>query len=187
MVATLTRTSFAQRNADADRLGRTVQPLQKLLRQLGEVIRRLNDAQYTQKPVGVVESSVGAHVRHCLDHVRALLASTHSQQISYDHRDRGTAVETSRCGALAAIDEMVAELSALRSDVIDRPLRMSVMMSSNDEPIIITTTFGRELAYTLMHTVHHNALVATMVRTLGGWLPDRFGYAPSTQKHLNQR
>ena len=48
-------------------------PLIRLLEQLADVIGRLTESQYAQKPVGVVESSVGGHVRHCLDHVRALI------------------------------------------------------------------------------------------------------------------
>ena len=46
------------------------QPLIALLQQLADVVDRLDDGQYVQKPVGVVPSSVGGHVRHCLDHVR---------------------------------------------------------------------------------------------------------------------
>ena len=78
---------------------------------------------------------------------------------------------------MAEIDELVSQLRALPGDLIDRQLSMSVLLSGGDEPIQVGTTFGRELAYTLTHTIHHNALVAAMVKTLGGWLPERFGYA----------
>ena len=62
-----------QRMVNVDRLSRATGPLIRLLRQLSIVVGKLTDSQYTQKPVGVVESSVGGHVRHCLDHVRSLL------------------------------------------------------------------------------------------------------------------
>jgi hypothetical protein len=39
-------------------------PLVMLLWQLAGVIERLTDNQYTMKPVGIVESSIGGHVRH---------------------------------------------------------------------------------------------------------------------------
>jgi hypothetical protein len=45
---------------------------------------------------------------------------------------------------------------------------------------------GRELAFVLSHTVHHNALIAVMALTLGVSIPDRFGYAPSTIAHLEK-
>src|SRR4051794_30311839 len=101
MIATLTQFTRPQRSAGADRLRRATQPLVALLRQLGSVVASLEDAQYTQRPVGVVDSSVGGHVRHCLDHVRTLISGIESGTIDYDQRRRGTPVETSRCCALA--------------------------------------------------------------------------------------
>jgi uncharacterized damage-inducible protein DinB len=186
MLATLTLLSRIAASPHADRLYAATQPLASLLRQLASVIQRLTDAQYTQKPVGVVESSVGGHVRHSLDHVRALLSAVETGAIDYDHRRRGTPVELARCCALAEIDELVAETSALPADVMDLELSLSVTMSSGGESIQVTTSFGRELAYTLSHTIHHNALIAAMIKTLGGWVPERFGYAPSTPRHLNR-
>jgi hypothetical protein len=171
---------------DAARLSRATQPLVALLRQLRSVIEKLTDGQYTQKPVGVVPSSVGGHVRHCLDHVRALLSATETGELNYDLRRRGTPVESSRCCALSEIDELCAELRSLRSDVFDCSLVMSVMMNCDAEPIDVWTTVGREMAFTLSHTIHHNALVAAMVKTLGGWLPERFGYAPSTPRSRDE-
>lgn len=186
MVTTLTQIPRPQRLANADRLSNATGPLVGLLRQLSGVVGKLTDSQYTQKPVGVVESSVGGHVRHCLDHVRSLLLAVQSGELDYDLCRRGTPVETSRCCALAEIDELISELRALPADLIDRQLCMSVLLTSGDEPILVGTTFGRELAYTLTHTIHHNALIAAMVKTLGGWLPEQFGYAPSTIRNLRQ-
>ena len=47
------------------------------------------------------------------------------------------------------------------------------------------STVGRELAYVLSHTIHHNAIIGSMVKALGGVLPERFGYAPSTVRHAH--
>lgn len=184
MVATVIELPRLERNESANRLASASRPLIAVLRQLAAVVSRLSDAQYTQKPVGVVESSVGAHVRHCLDHVRSLLTAAETGELNYDHRRRGTPVETSRCCALSEIDELISLVSDLSSDVIDRDLSMSICLCSDDPAISVQTSFGRELAYTLTHTIHHNALIGAMVRTLGGWLPERFGYAPSTVRHL---
>jgi uncharacterized damage-inducible protein DinB len=186
MIAALVPVGRARRNNDAVRLHRATRPLGSLLRQLGSVVVNLSDVQYTQKPVGVVESSVGQHVRHCLEHVRSLLAAIESGRLDYDDRKRGTPVESSRCCALAEIDELVAQLQALPADVMDKPIHMSVTMSSDGEPIDVQSTVGRELAFTLNHTIHHNAIVGAMVKTLGGWLPDHFGFAPSTMRHMDR-
>jgi uncharacterized damage-inducible protein DinB len=165
---------------------RTLRPLIQLLRQLGEVVDRLDDAQYVRKPVGVIESSVGGHVRHCLDHVRSLLTAIETGHLDYDHRERGTLVESSRDCAIEQIEAMAVALAWLPEGVLGRPLAVSVTMSSGDDPVEVESSVGRELAFVLSHTIHHNAIVNAMVRTLGGWVPERFGYAPSTVRHMER-
>jgi uncharacterized damage-inducible protein DinB len=157
-----------------------------ILRQLAEVIRAMTDEQYRSKPVGVVSSSVGGHVRHCLDHVSALLAGVEEGEVNYDQRRRGTDVETSRQTALAVIRRQERQLLALGAYPERRPLRLSAIVNSGLPPTEVVTTLGRELAFVLSHTVHHNALIAVMALTLGVPVPDRFGYAPSTIAHLEK-
>lgn len=175
--------------------GSVAEALVTLLRQLSDVVRRLSDAEYAQKPVGVVESSVGGHVRHCLDHVRSLLDAIQTGDLNYDHRRRGTTIESSPDAAIKQMEALVLELRELDDDndddddelVLEMPLRVTVLMSADAAPIQVSSSVGRELAYVLAHTVHHNALIGAMVKTLGGWVPDRFGYAPSTLRHMEAR
>jgi uncharacterized damage-inducible protein DinB len=161
-------------------------PLAMLLWQLAGVIERLTDNQYTMKPVGIVESSIGGHVRHCLDHVSALLAALGTGEINYDHRARGTPIESDRRAALDEIARLEAQVAELSSAHLHKPIQLSVMMTCGGPSMRVATSVGRELAYVLSHTIHHNALVGTMVKLLGGWLPERFGYAPSTVAHLER-
>ena len=178
---------FASGDGTADRqLPAAVLPIVAVLRQLAEVIRPMTDEQYRRKPVGVVSSNVGGHVRHCLDHVEALLAGVEEGELSYDHRQRGTDVETNREAALDVIRLRERQLLALPPHVERRPLRLSAMVSSCLPPTEVETTAGRELAFVLSHTIHHNALIDVMARTLGVPVPDRFGYAPSTIAHLEK-
>jgi hypothetical protein len=158
--------------------------LMTILQQLQAVIGCLRDGEYAMRPVGVVNSSIGGHVRHCLDHVRALLLAIDTGELDYDTRDRGTPIETDRSAALTAIKTLRNRLACLDGEVIDSPLTLSVMMTSDGAPLRVTSSVGREMAYVLSHTIHHNALIGTMVKILGGWLPDRFGYAPSTLAHI---
>jgi uncharacterized damage-inducible protein DinB len=162
-------------------------PITMLLRELGEVIERLTDEQYVQKPVGVMPGSLGGHVRHCLDHVTALLGALETGSLDYDRRERGTAVEKSRAAALAAIHHAGNELSQITKEDIRMRLTVRVLMTAEAEAIDVGSTVGRELAYVLSHTIHHNAIIGSMVKTLGGNLPERFGYAPSTVRHARER
>ena len=54
-------------------------------------------------------------------------------------------------------------------------------------PVDVPTSPGRELAFVLSHTVHHNALIRVMVKLLGADVPADFGYAPSTLAHRKAR
>jgi uncharacterized damage-inducible protein DinB len=165
-----------------------LRPMIALLEQLGAVVSQLSDAQYTRRPVGVIESSVGRHVRHCLDHVRSLIDAIETGEINYDQRRRGTMIESSGEAACLQVVDFVKELSEIDCEnVLDAPLTMTVLLSPDERPIVVRSTVGRELAYVLAHTIHHNALIAAMVKTLGGWLPERFGWAPSTIKNLETK
>ena len=179
--------SLASEGSRADRqLPAAILPIVAVLRQLADVIRAMTEEQYRRKPVGVVSSNVGGHVRHCLDHVEALLAGVEEREVNYDRRRRGTEVETNREAALEVIRRQERQLLAFPLHSERRPLRLSAMVSSCLPPTEVETTVGRELAFVLSHTVHHNALIAVMALTLGVGVPDRFGYAPSTIAHLEE-
>jgi len=188
MPASLTERPLLASGGDpADRpIPVAILPIVAVLRQLEDVIRAMTDEQYRRKPVGVVSSNVGGHIRHSLDHVEALLAGVEDGEVNYDRRQRGTDVETSRKAALDVIRRQERQLLAFPPHLERRPLRLSAMVSACLPPTEVETTVGRELAFLLSHTVHHNALIAVMAQTLGVAVPDRFGYAPSTIAHLEQ-
>lgn len=164
-----------------------VRPLVALLRQLIELVERLTDEEYACKPVGVVESSVGGHVRHNLDHVEALLRGLRSGGVCYDHRDRGTGVERSRAAATEATRRLERELVAFPWARVPPRLQVTTLVAPDLPSIATETTPERELAFVVSHTVHHNALIAVMVKLLGGSVPAEFGYAPSTIVHNRSR
>src|SRR5262245_47482486 len=101
-------------------------PLVGVLGQLAEVLSHLPPDDYARKPVGVVASSVGGHVRHCLDHVGALLAALECGGLDYDHRERGTDVETDRGAALALLRRQVEQLLCSAID-LTRPVRLTAL------------------------------------------------------------
>lgn len=155
-------------------------PLIGLLDQLESILRRVDPIHYTQKPVGPVSGSLGGHVRHCLDHVRSLLAALDEGRLDYDHRRRDTAIENDPAAALVESIQLSGRCRSIDSRDWDQPLELSLLMSSDEPPVKARSTFGRELAYVLSHTIHHNALIGAILSTLGYGLPPRFGYAPST-------
>jgi hypothetical protein len=165
----------------------SIEPLIVVLHQLSGVLRTTSDEQYVMKPVGVVNSSMGGHVRHCLDHVDPLLGGAIVGAISYDDRQRGTAVETMRTEAIEAIERQVRDLEDLRSLPLDYPITLRVLLAATGPAVNVETTLGREFAFVLSHTVHHNALIAVIAKLLCIPVPERFGYAPSTLAYLEHR
>jgi uncharacterized damage-inducible protein DinB len=167
-----------------DRHGRLMRPLVVLLEELTELINLLTDAQYVQRPVGPVDASVGAHVRHALDHVRHLLSAPTTGEINYDVRDRGTRVESCRQSALEELAALMKQLREIHDSCSEVAVVVRTLLSADEPAIEVRSSFGREVAFTISHTIHHNALLAAMAKTLGARAPERLGYAPSTLRHL---
>ncbi len=164
-----------------------VGPLIAVLGQLAELVEALSGEQFTRKPVGVVPSSIGGHIRHNLDHVRTLLDSLSRGELDYDDRRRGTGIESERGSALEAIEYLCTRLRNSAWPAGDETFRMTQMVAADRPPVVAWTSLDRELAFVLSHTIHHNALIGTMARLMGVVLPPEFGYAPSTIAHRRSR
>lgn len=179
-------TLVKRKNASTRRNANPFAVLALSLQQLADLLAITSDAQYNRKPVGVIPSSLGGHVRHCLDHFEALCTGAMTGVVDYDDRQRGTAVETDRIAALSAIQRLRLQVEVLDESVLTRTVRVPSIIAGDGTSIETRSSLGRELAFVLSHTVHHNALVAAMCRTLGIPIPDRFGYAPATIAHLDE-
>ncbi len=161
--------------------------LASLLRQLAEVVGAMSDEQYTRKGLAHVEGSAGGHVRHSLDHVDALMGSLSTGCVDYESRERGTDIETNRDAAVTKLQTLAERLAAIDLDDMAQPVRVIVRFMSDRPTIATGSSFGRELAFVLSHTIHHDALIAVIARDLGIELPTYFGYAPSSVAFLKQQ
>jgi len=157
-----------------------VAALRRRLSQLRAVVAALSDEAYRWRPEGQVSGSVGGHVRHCLDHAATLAATRPFDELSYDDRRRGTPVETSRHAALDAIDRTSAALAELESLNLDHPVRVTALLEASGGSVRGWSTLGREVAFVINHTVHHQALIALLLSIMHRPVPPSFGFAPST-------
>jgi uncharacterized damage-inducible protein DinB len=124
--------------------------------------------------------SIGGHVRHCLDHVDALLRALTTGACNYDERVRGTAVEDDPALACARLAACRMRLRALPAALLGQPLALSVRLTRDGLSVQSPTTVAREVAFVLSHTVHHAALVAVLLEDQGLSRPAHLGLAPST-------
>lgn len=146
-----------------------------------KLLRRINDAVYQQRVSAVFASSIGAHVRHNLDHYASLLDGLGTGSIDYEVRKRDTVVEIDRHAAVAEIERVCRRLEALSE--VSSSLRVRVRSDKDLSSSWATTSLSRELDFLLSHTIHHYAIVATLCRLLGVWVEDDFGVAPSTLRY----
>jgi uncharacterized damage-inducible protein DinB len=149
---------------------------------LASVLERVSDLDYIAKPPGGVSGAIGAHVRHCLDHVDAVLDPAPDGVVRYDGRRRHPILETDRQVAAATLRRSAARLEALTRDTADAPLLLESQVDRQGGCVQVISSLARELVFVLQHTIHHQALVALLLAGRGVPVPHTFGYAPSTPR-----
>jgi uncharacterized damage-inducible protein DinB len=170
--------------ADVQAASELVQAVLETLGQGETLLSQLNDEAYTRKLPLAFNASIGGHYRHCLDHFQMLLGAADSGDVNYDHRERGTAVETDRRAALAATRQVRGAFEALDASLLERTLQVTCQTSYGTlESQTCGSTVGRETMYAVAHAVHHYALIGIMAGVMGIELPAGFGVAPSTLKY----
>lgn len=145
-----------------------------------ELLEHTDNETYLWKPPGGVSGSIGAHVRHVLDHVNALAEHPRPQVLSYDYRLRDTRIEQSRLAGIAALRLAIARLDDLPEGPRDQMVTLEAMVEHGRAPVAVTTSLARELVFALQHTIHHQAIIAILLQQVGVTAPARFGYAPAT-------
>ena len=154
--------------------------LGELLDDLLDPLVAIGPTQYVASPVPSVSGSIGEHVRHTLDHIAALLKADGFQPLSYDHRQRGTVVETDPHAAVEQIFHLMALVERQSKRSLDEQLQITASLSTAGDEVTSWSTLGRELAFVASHTIHHQAQIALLMAVQGIHVPRRFGYAPST-------
>jgi uncharacterized damage-inducible protein DinB len=159
-----------------------VSALRGRLDELMRLVITLPTEAYCARP-SRVSGSIGEHVRHVLDHVSSLVGANPLSALSYDHRSRGTAVETQPSIAVREMMRLDAALERWGDRILEDPVVVTAVTSTAQESVTGWSSFARELAFVMNHTIHHQAIIALLLERLDAELPDeRFGYAPSTPR-----
>ena len=151
------------------------------------LLTEIGDEVYARKLPAAFNASIGGHYRHSLDHFRNLLEAAPAGDLNYDHRERGTLVETDRFAALNATRELREAWRQLAEGHLDRVLNVTCKTSyAEEDSQTAASSVGREIMYCVAHAVHHYALIGIMAALMNLKLPAGFGVAPSTLKHQAQ-
>lgn len=158
----------------------------RYLEQALTLLRALDDDAFTHTDPPRHTGSIGAHLRHNLDHYRSLLDGFDTHIIDYDARERDVRIEIDREYAATQIHHTIQRLRQLGAP--DGETALLVKMDCGDETAQwARSTLARELEFLVSHTVHHYALIAIIAR-LQGIAPDaEFGVAPSTLRYQRQQ
>ena len=168
--------------AGATPIDRQTAALMSLLDQLRDVVTLLPANVFRARPAARVSGSVGEHVRHTLDHVASLVSGLEGDVLSYDHRVRGSLMESDPITAVNEIERLVYRLDRLTPAVLARPVTLSVRIDQAEPPVVVRSTVAREMAFVVQHTIHHCALIAVLLDWQGWVVPHGFGLAPSTAR-----
>jgi len=154
----------------------------KVLREAQKLLERMDDRLYTKVEAPTFTSSIGAQLRHCLDFYQCFLSGLKTNNVDYDQRERDEATEGSRTRAMERIEATAARLWKL--SFADEQATLWV---KQDSPYWSTSSLRRELQFLLSHLVHHQALIAVMLRVQGFVPNEEIGVAPATLAHRRER
>ncbi len=156
------------------------------LNEIKNVLLQLTNDQYTFRSATLFGATIGQHVRHIIEFYQSVLNGFETKVINYDNRERNLLIETDTNTAIQVIDEIC---SKLKEDNSNRKMTLEGNFCEDEgKQIQIETSFLRELAYCLEHSIHHQALikVGLLETKCLNYIDDTFGLAPATIRYKKQ-
>lgn len=155
------------------------------LLEIKDLLNGLKAEQFNRKLEILSDASIGQHVRHILEFYQCLFNGNENRVVNYDSRKRDLKLETDLQFATETIEEIVNALLEVKGDF---PVTFiaDYSVQENQQATSIQSSFFRELAYNLEHSIHHQALIKVAITEmqLGSLVKENFGYAPSTIRHI---
>ncbi|MEO8376768.1 MAG: DinB family protein [Candidatus Sumerlaeota bacterium] len=142
------------------------------------LVNALTAEQYGHAENG--QSSIGAHMRHCLDHFLCFFRGLEDDEINYDARERNAALESDPAVFHRVMNDIANSLTGLDGSDLSRQVMMRQIPAPGFDPIRVKTTVDRELLFLMSHCIHHVAVVKVMARAMGVAMPGDVGVAYST-------
>lgn len=152
-----------------------------LLDQCEEFVRLVGAGVYGRDSAVLKGGTIGKHIRHTLDHFRAVLdGAAPGEVVDYDRRERHVPMETDPAAALGAIAALRERLLGVSERDIATAIRVRIMLAGDGSGTELDSTLGRELAFAAHHAVHHHAMLSAIAAEFGVVTAPEFGKAPST-------
>lgn len=153
------------------------------LKEIKHLVVSVNTEQYTHTSSLLSGATIGQHIRHILEFYLCLINGNKLGKVNYDQRERDLKIETDLAFAIYTIDNICSNLILSNNE---STILLEGNFSSNEgESITIKTTFKRELAYCLEHSIHHQALIkiGLIEQHIAHLISEDFGVAPATIRY----
>ena len=155
------------------------------LLQIKDLLGKLSEKNYRQQIDILSGATLGQHIRHILEFYLLLVSGSFSGIISYDKRKRDIRIEENPKLAIQTIDQLIKGL-----DTLDEKQLVKFegdYTADGKKQNLINSSVGRELAYCIEHSIHHQALLKTALIVIGlqTLIDENFGVAYSTIRYRN--
>lgn len=156
------------------------------LLQLKELLQVMKKEDFNRKTEILSGSSIGQHIRHILEFYLLLVSGSFSGTISYDKRQRDKRMEESTEFAIETIHRLLPGIDTLEEQFMLKFEGDFTTDGTADN--FIQSSVGRELAYCIEHSIHHQAIIKAGLIELGlkSLVDDNFGVAYSTIRYREQ-
>ncbi|MEX0884724.1 MAG: hypothetical protein WDZ72_14750, partial [Cyclobacteriaceae bacterium] len=128
-------------------------------------------------------ASIGQHIRHIIEFYTCLTKSyMEDGPVNYDGRKRDHVLEKKPLEAKKVIDKLIGCLGTKK--ISGETALLASYAADKTQISSIPSSFQRELAYCLEHSIHHQALIkiGLFEQGLSELICPDFGVAPSTIK-----
>jgi uncharacterized damage-inducible protein DinB len=158
-----------------------------IVNQAIDLLDGMSVQEYQKKLPPHFPSSIGAHMRHIVDHFTALKNGVSEGHVNYNVRSRESQIEQYPKAATEVLENISAWLSTVSEEQLDMTLSVTTEIDiSQTQSATCQSTFQRELVFASSHAIHHYALIRIMCGMLNKNIPEFFGYAPATITHINR-
>lgn len=130
-------------------------------------------------------SSIGAHIRHIVDHFLALIDGHEARLVDYNIRHRHNDIEQNPDSAIQRLKAICDWLNSIDDSILDTEINVVSEVDINRTcSANCKSTLERELVFIGSHAIHHYALIKILCGMQSITVPEYFGYAPATITHI---
>ncbi|MEX0986090.1 MAG: hypothetical protein WD052_01345 [Bacteroidales bacterium] len=155
------------------------------LLQLRDLVQVIGTEKYIAPSDILSGATIGQHIRHILEFYLLLISGSFSGNVTYDKRERDLRLENDPHFASKVIDRLLSGINTLD---LGQAVKFEADYSSEGTvQKMISSSVGRELAYCIEHSIHHQAIIKAGLidLNLATLVNSQFGVAYSTIRYRN--